>query len=62
MKQGKQGREERSMRSRVLGDQVGQGFEAGQHESIVGCCMGIFVLIRSGVGVKTPLEGGYDRL
>jgi hypothetical protein len=62
MKQGKQGREKGSMRGGVLSDQVGQGFEAGQNESAIGCCLDIFVLIRSGVGVKTPLEGGYDRL
>lgn len=50
------------MRGRVLRDQVWQGCEAGQNESTVGCCMGIFVFIRSGVRVKSPLEGGYDRL
>lgn len=50
------------MRGGALGDQVWQGFEAGQNESAVGCCMDIFVFIRSEVGVKSPLEGRDDRL
>jgi hypothetical protein len=58
----KKGREKGSMRGGVLRDQVWQGCEAGQNESTVGCCMGIFVFIRSRVGDKSPLEGRHDRL
>lgn len=62
MEQRKKGREEGSMRSGVLRDQVWQGCEAGQNESTVGRCMGIFVFVRSGVKARTPLEGRDDRL